>query len=224
VSGAIAVFAKLPRPGQVKTRLCPPFSPEQAASLYACMLDDVLETTAQAARELALVPVLAVHPPAACSELARRAPGYRVLAQRGKDLAERMERAVSVLADQEQGPVLLRGSDSPALAPEVLGDALAALREADLVLSPDRDGGYNLVGLRRPVPGIFRHPMSTPEVLSATLANARKRALRARVLATAFDIDVVEDLHLLAVARREGAARCCLRTLAWLDHNRAWPG
>ena len=58
--------------------------------------------------------------------------------------------------------ILLRGSDSPTLDAEVVREALAALREFDLVLRPDYDGGYSLVGLRRPAAGLFDHPMSTP--------------------------------------------------------------
>lgn len=65
MSGALVVFAKQPLPGQVKTRLCPPFTPEQAADFYACMLDDVLESTLRASAALGLVAVLALLPPEA---------------------------------------------------------------------------------------------------------------------------------------------------------------
>ena len=61
-AGVLVVFAKAPRPGEVKTRMCPPLTPEQAADFYAAMLDDVLEATAEFAPRLGLAPVLAVHP------------------------------------------------------------------------------------------------------------------------------------------------------------------
>jgi rSAM/selenodomain-associated transferase 1 len=223
VTAALVVFAKAPRPGFVKTRMTPPFSPAEACALYVAMLDDVLEASARAAAELGIDPVLAVHPPDACAALARSAPAaFRVIAQRGADLGARMAWAVDELAAGGASPVLIRGSDSPALGPETLIGALAALREHDLVLSPDRDGGYNLVGLCRPMPGLFAHAMSTPSVLDDTLSNARRLGLRYHVLADGFDVDTVEDLAWLAEARRTGAAALCPRTLALLDEWGGW--
>ena len=164
--GAIVVFAKPPRPGLVKTRMSPPLSLEEAAELYASLLDDVLATTAELAAELDLAPIVAVHPPDACAELVDRAPaGYRVMAQRGRDLSERMRWAMLEVAAGGASPILLRGSDCPVLGPQVARQALEALESSDLVLCPDRDGGYNLVGLRTAVSGLFQHPMSTASVL-----------------------------------------------------------
>ncbi len=223
MKGILVVFAKAPRPGEVKTRMTPPLAPAEAAALYACMLDDVLEASAALAAEQGLEPVLAAHPAEACAELARRAPrAFRVVAQRGRDLGARMEWAVAEAAAYGASPVVLRGSDSPALAGAVLGAALEALAEADLALSPDRDGGYQLVALRRPAPGLFAHPMGTPSALEDTLARARSLGLRARLVAPGFDLDTVEDLHWLAEARRAGLALGCRRTLALLDDADLW--
>jgi rSAM/selenodomain-associated transferase 1 len=223
VSGALVVFAKAPRPGAVKTRLCPPFTPAQAAALYACMLDDVLEASAALARRFDLVPVLAVHPPEAVRELGARAPGFEALAQRGPDLSARMENAAADLFARGHAPVLLRGSDSPCLGEATLAAALEALATVDVALCPDRDGGYGLVGLRAPAPGLFAHPMSTASVLRATQRRARAGGLRVAVLETGFDVDTAADLALLAEAREAGAADACPRTLAWLDARRMWP-
>ncbi len=221
--GALVVFAKAPRPGEVKTRMSPPLDPEAAADLYRCMLEDVLELTARVAPELGLEPVLAVHPATAGGELARLAPaGFRVLAQRGPDLGRRMEWAVAEAAAGGARAICLRGSDSPGLGAAALRSALQALEDADLALSPDPDGGYNLVALRRPVPGLFDHPMSTGSVLEETLANARRGGLAARVLAPSFDLDTAADLSLLAEARRSDPGPPCPRTLAWLDRHNLW--
>jgi hypothetical protein len=222
VTAAIIVFAKAPRPGLVKTRMTPPLSPAEAAELYGCLLDDVLDTTAQIARALALDAVLAVHPLEACAELARRAPTpFRVVAQMGPDLSQRMEWAVAEAAAAGLGPVLLRGSDSPALEQAVVEAALGALRESDVVISPDRDGGYNLIGLRRPAPGLFDHPMSTPSALADTLERARRLGLSSRLLPPGFDLDTVGDLRWLAEAKAQGCATCP-RTLAFLDERALW--
>jgi len=222
VRGAILVFAKAPRPGLVKTRMTPPFSPSEAAEFYACLLDDVLEATAESARRLGLDAVVAVHPAEACAEIARRAPPtFRVVAQCGQDLAQRMRWAVSEAAAGGFSPVLLRGSDSPTLGEGTIEEALATLKGADVVISPDLDGGYNLIGLRTPAPALFDHPMSTGSVVADTLASASRLGLRARVLAGGFDLDTAADLRWLAEARRSGTPPCP-RTLSFLDEHALW--
>lgn len=223
--GILVVFAKRPEPGGVKTRLCPPFTPGQAAELYACMLDDVLESSSGDAAQLGLALGLAVHPPDAVEALAARAPqGTWSFAQRGADLGERMAAAVEDAHAAGFAPVLLRGSDSPTLGLDALRAAVEALSRADGVIGPDRDGGYNLIGLRRPVPGLFAHAMSTGRVLEDTRARACAKGLAVELLPHGFDIDTAGDLALLAHARRAGEASRCPRTLAWLDAHDAWCG
>jgi rSAM/selenodomain-associated transferase 1 len=222
--GTIIVFAKVPEVGQVKTRLVPPFSPEQATDLYAAMLADVLAATAEFARALGLAPVVAVHPWERRASIARSAPAdFRFVPQRGQKLAERMTWAVREAAAAGAQQILLRGSDSPTLDAEAVREALAALRKFDLVLRPDSDGGYSLVGLRRPAAGLFEHAMSTRSVLEDTLANAAKLGLRAHVAQTSFDIDTAPDLDRLAAARSTAVTALCPRTLAYLDGNALWP-
>lgn len=221
--GAIAVFAKRPWPGEVKTRLCPPLTPGQAADLYRCMLDDVLEATAEAARALDLEPLLAVSPPAAGAELVRGAPPeFRAIAQHGADLGARMARVAAELAAGGAGPILLRGSDNPALGVDCIAAACRALESAELAIAPDLDGGYGLIGLQRPVPGLFDHPMSTASVLRDTTANAEARGLRVATLDAHFDLDGAADLARLATLRHGPLARLCRRTLAWLDDEGIW--
>jgi rSAM/selenodomain-associated transferase 1 len=223
-AGAIVVFAKVPEPGRVKTRLVPPFSFEQAAEFYAAMLSDILAATAVFSRELGLSPVLAVHPWERRDAVARIAPPeFRIVPQRGRDLAARMAWAAREAAAAGARRILLRGSDSPTLDAAVVAEALDALRELDLVLRPDRDGGYSLVGMRRPCAGLFGHPMSTRSVLEDTLANAERLGLRAFVAEASFDIDTAPDLCDLADARRAGITALCPRTLAYLDDNALWP-
>ena len=222
-AGALVVLAKEPRAGSVKTRLCPPLSPEQAAALQDCMLEDVLAASAGFARALDLEAWLAVHPPSACAALARRAPTpFSVVRQRGQDLAARMGQALREAAAAGHRKVLLRGSDCPLLDEVRLADALAALDAADLAVSPDADGGYNLLALRRPLPQVFDHPMSTGSVLEDTLARARELGLETRVLEGGFDIDTAADLARLHAARDAQGERLCPRTLAYLDREGLW--
>jgi rSAM/selenodomain-associated transferase 1 len=223
-AGTIVVLAKVPEVGRVKTRLVPPFSNEQATDLYAAMLADVLAATAGFSHGLGLTPVVAVHPWERRTAVARIAPaGFRVVPQRGSDLAARMTWAAREAAAAGAQRILLRGSDSPTLDAEAVGEALAALCEFDLVLRPDCDGGYGLVGLRRPTAGLFDHPMSTPSVLADTCANADRLGLRTAVSGASFDIDTVRDLDRLASARSPNVTKLCPLTLAYLDGNALWP-
>ena len=228
--GWLIVFAKAPQPGHVKTRLSPPLSPVEAAELYRCLLLDALDETAAAAVALGCDAVIAVDPPLATEEIASRAPGgFRAIAQDAGELGARMTHVARQAAAAGAPFALLRGSDSPCLDRGVLRDAVVALGAADLVVCPDRDGGYNLVGLgaraleRAASGGLFDHPMSTPTVLRDTLARADHARLRIQRLAPGFDVDRFEDLRWLAAARRCQPGLPCRRTLAFLDERRLWP-
>ena len=219
-AGTLVVFAKAPRPGEVKTRMCPPLTPEQAADLYAAMLDDVLATTADFAQRLSLAPVLAVHPPTACASLARRVPApFRVVRQRGASLSERLDWALLEALATGAHRVLLRGSDSPTLTGDDVASALEAWADHDLALRPDRDGGYTLVGARRRAAGVFSHPMSTGQVLQDTLSRARQLGLSAAVSEAGFDLDTAADLAHLLRTQGKDSDGICPRTLAWLGAN-----
>jgi hypothetical protein len=222
VSGALIVFAKHPEPGKVKTRMCPPFSSEEAADLYAAMLEDVLAASEEMARTCDLVPILAIDPPEQLKAYAARLPSFRVIAQRGGDLSARMENAASELFAAGFAPVLLRGSDSPAMSTEAVASACAELADHDLVICPDRDGGYNLVGFAAPAPGVFDHPMSTGSVLEDTLALAKQRGLQCKVLPAGFDLDTADDFGFLREADAEGKTQHCSRTILFLTERGFW--
>ena len=224
----LAVMAKAPRPGDVKTRLSPPFSLERAARFYAEMLGDVLALSAAAAAELGAEPWIAVAPDDGLDEVAALAPpGFQLHAQRGDGLSQRMEHVLASAAAAGAECLLLRGSDSPALAGEHLRAAREALDEVDVALCPDPDGGYSLVALRTTATagrGLFDHAMSTDRVLDDTLAHARALGLRSTTIAPCFDIDTVGDLAALAVLREQGELAHCERTIAFLDRHDLWGG
>jgi rSAM/selenodomain-associated transferase 1 len=217
VTGVLVVLAKHPEPGRVKTRLCPPLSPEEAAALQSAMLDDVLEASWRHATALGLEPVLAIDPPEAVTRYRARLPeGFRVCAQQGSSLAARMQRVLDDELARGRGPVLLRGSDSPAMDQETLVEALAALERVDLVVSPDPDGGYNLIGLRRAAPGLLGHPMSTDSVMQDTLLSAHRLGLSSEQVSAGFDIDTAADLERLDRAVPPDSAGLYPRTMGWL--------
>jgi len=229
--GAIAVMAKVPCPGHVKTRFCPPLSPSEAAELAGCLLGDVLEATAEMAADLRLSAFVCVEPWSARDDLAQRLAGlgaetaarFTLLRQKGADLGARMGDAFAQVAALGHAPLLLRGSDSPGLDTGEVRAALKGLKEVDLVLRPDQDGGYSLVGSRQAPPeDLFHHAMSHPNVLRQTLARARARGLRVGRLPAGFDLDQLADLCHLAELRAGGGASRCRRTLGFFDARGPW--
>lgn len=214
-AGWLIVFAKAPRPGLVKTRLAPPLDLEQAAALYEAMLDDVLEASAAWAKRFDLEAVLAIHPPDALAEVVPRAlPAFRLQAQRGQDLAQRMANAFAEAAAAGAPFALLRGSDSPALGPDHVEAALGRLEAGDdLVLTPDAGGGYALIGQRRPRRALFDVPMSTRDVLRHTLAIADSLGLQSSTTRATIDLDHVEDLVAIESLDPAESSDLCPRTV-----------
>jgi uncharacterized protein len=195
MTALLIIFAKEPRPGQVKTRLSPPLSPEAAAQLYHRFLQDILDEMARGP-EMRLA--VAFSPPTAQDFFSRLAsPGTDLFPQEGADLGERMARAFARSFAAGFGPVLLRGSDVPDLPAAVVSEANSVLAtgQAQVVLGPATDGGYHLVGLTEPQPALFRGPAwSSSTVLTDTLRLARQLGLRVHLLPPWPDIDTYDDL------------------------------
>ena len=188
----LALFAKAPVPGEVKTRLVPQLSPERAAQLYEAMLGDVLEQhAAEADCELALW----YAPADATDWFAERTPkSFALHPQAGPGLAERMAAAFRFHHAEGFERMVLRGTDSPTLPRARIAEGFAALEHAPVVLCPDRDGGYNLIGLREPHEGLFALEFSRASVLGATLARARELGLACELLPAHHDVDTWDDL------------------------------
>jgi rSAM/selenodomain-associated transferase 1 len=198
----LIVFAKAPVPGQAKTRLIPALGADGAAALAERLLDHAvaacLAACAQAdgcAVELCTTPDTQ-HP--AFQRLART-PGLALSTQGDGDLGARMDRALTRALNTAQAALLI-GTDAPALDAARLQQAAQALEQHDAVFVPALDGGYALVGLRRPAPELFRRmTWSTPQVMADTRERARRAGLRWAELPAVADIDLPADLlHLPA--------------------------
>ncbi len=203
------VFAKSPEPGHVKTRLIPILRAGEAAELHEALLLDTLGVVESCADV-----VIAFTPATGRSTLERLLGRHRRLLPQGPgDLGDRLARVFEQLC-VEGKPVLAVGSDCPGLTADRIGSAAAALRRVDVVLGPALDGGYYLIGLRKPHPELFRNiPWSTPEVLEVTRSCAAEAGLRVELLEPARDLDTPEDLfEWYAGARSEDFAAGYPRT------------
>jgi uncharacterized protein len=197
---AVAIFAKAPTPGAVKTRLCPPLTEHQAAALARCFLRDKI---AQIGDLAGTTPVIAYAPAPERDVFERLAPGFALNPQHGRDLGERMRSALGALLHSGHRAAIATGTDTPTLPAALLQRAvdLAASGDVDLVLGPSEDGGYYLIGVRADYPTLFDDvPWSTPAVLDVTLRRAEEAGLRTALLPTWFDVDTPEDLARLRAA------------------------
>jgi len=189
----LLVTAKAPRPGFVKTRLCPPLGLHLAARLSLAFLQDAIASATAADPTAGLLA-----PAADIDQLAELFPGVPVVPQRGSGLAAALEGAV------QAGATLVSG-DAPGYPPALIRAGLRS--QADLVLGPSRDGGYCLVGMRRFHPAPFRDiSWSTGAVLDQTVAAARAAGLSVELLAPATDVDTVDDLASVDLAEAPATA------------------
>ena len=195
---AVAVMARVPGAGPVKSRLHGALTAAQATALYRCFLLDRLDALAAVPD---VVRVVAFTPPQAHARMAALVPaGFRLLAQEGADLGARLTRLLGGLLGDGHRAALAMDSDSPTLPMAYVAEAarVLAAAEADVVVGPSDDGGYYLIGLRAPRPALFAvMPWSTPAVLPATLARARALSLHVRLLPAWFDVDTAADLRRL---------------------------
>ncbi|MFI0240499.1 DUF2064 domain-containing protein [Streptomyces sp. NPDC016845] len=193
----LIVIAKEPRPGRVKTRLTPPFTPAQAAALAEAALADTLRTVA-AAPAARRVLVLDGEPGPWLP------PGFEVVPQCAGGLDERLAAAFAGC----RGPALLIGMDTPQVTPALLD---VRYDTCDAWFGPALDGGFWALGLAEPDPGLLRGiPMSTPRTGALQRARLVAAGLRVRDLPALRDVDLADDAHAVAELAPHGAFAACL--------------
>ncbi|MBI1879630.1 MAG: TIGR04282 family arsenosugar biosynthesis glycosyltransferase [Chloroflexi bacterium] len=196
-TNALLVVAKRPAPGQTKTRLSPPLSPGQAAALYECFLRDTLDLMRQVPDAQTVIAYLPTLEEAYFTELA---PDFELILQDGPDLGARLDNALTHYLQLGYEQVVIMDSDSPTLPVACLRAAFEALTNgADVVVGPCDDGGYYLIGLKRPAPRLLREvQMSTSHVTADTVALAVAENLRVELLPAWYDVDNAAALSRLA--------------------------
>lgn len=217
---ALLMVAKRPAPGRTKTRLTPPLMPEQAAALYECFLRDTVELMRQVP---GVQPAIAYLPAEERAYFEALAPGFELIRQQGNDLGERLDNALNHYLSRDYTRVTIMNSDGPNLPVAFVAGAFQALDDgADVVLGPSDDGGYYLIGLKRPAPRLLREVrMSTPEVLADTLHLAAQENLRVALLPAWYDVDDSDSLARLRAELAEAPSGVARHTRAMLQAT-AW--
>ena len=209
---ALVVFAKAPIPGQAKTRLCPPLTPDEAATVHGSFVIDTLERTRTAVTKFRLSAdrYLACAPSSALAffKIMEERQAVRLLDQEGDDLGARMHGVFEKLFAGGYGRVIIVGTDVPSLPLSAYQEAIELLSRHDLVLGPAVDGGYYLIGLKKSAAALFDDiPWSTDRVLALTMERAAGLGLIVGQLPEWRDVDTIEDLKTLIEASRLDARK-----------------
>jgi len=198
---ALGLMAKAPFAGEVKTRLVPPLTPEEAAALNVCFLRD-MAANIQAVSKTEAASGLVVYTPAGSESAFERVlpRGFNLLTQRGASLGERLCNATDDLLRQGYGAVCLINSDSPTLPKAILIRAIESLATGGdrVVLGAAEDGGYYLIGLKHAHRNLFNEiAWSTSDVLARTKQRAAEIDLPVELLPSWYDVDDAETLNRL---------------------------
>lgn len=216
---ALILMAKAPLPGQVKTRLCPPFTKADAAALYTCLLEDTAEEMARLKR---VHRYLFYHPPGSEGHF-RRDPfsGFESLPQSGQNLGERMATAFETAFDRGCSRAVLVGADCPLLSAPLVRVAFRELASAaGAVFGPSDDGGFYLIALSSHNPSLFQGvDWGTGAVLSEVSLRCRAAGISYALLSSGFDIDTADDVASLARWARTHSSPACPRTRRWLTSH-----
>ena len=195
----IILFAKAPVPGEVKTRLSPHLSPEDAALVQEAFIFDTLATL-QRCKEVDLY--LSCHPSVKHPfyEKAQMRFSLKLIDQGAGDLGDRMRRVISQLKSEGYDELVVLGSDSPSIPVEMIEDSFERLKKSDLVIGPSIDGGYYLIGFSGELPPIF-HGINwgSESVFNETMTRLKDSKIDCSVLPYWYDVDTIKELRFLEI-------------------------
>ncbi len=218
MEASLIVVAKRPDPGFTKTRLCPPFTPGEAAQFYRCLMLDTLDL---AARLQGVAHCVAYDPVGAHSYFQSLVPeGFSLIPQQGADLGERLANTLNDRFQRGFRKAVVMNSDGPTLPLSFLEEAFRQLQHNDITLGMGHDGGYYLIGMKQLHPELFENiAWSSDRVISQTLDACRRLRLKVHQLPQWYDVDVGHDLQQLRsdLAKNPSAAP---RTGAYLQRWR----
>lgn len=202
MSRCLIIFAKEPEKGKVKTRLSSCLSDAQALNLYKAFLKDTISIARKInCEEKILAYEAGSKQPEYLHKVASR---FRFYKQKGMNLGEKLHNAFKFAGSNGAERTIVIGSDSPALPAERIADAFAYLNMNDLVIGPSIDGGYYLIGLKRPCPELFRGiTWSSETVMGDTVKKAKTLNKTIAILRKYYDVDDSYSLDVLKRALRE---------------------
>lgn len=183
---AIAIIARRPELGKVKSRLAADLGEIKTFAVYSYLLNHTMHEAALSTKHCFLF---------LTGEGVLDTEGFSVEEQSGNDLGARMEDAISRCLQQGAHKVVLIGSDIAEMSHEIIQKAFLALDSSDIVLGPSVDGGYYLIGMKQIWPVFNEMEWSTSQVLANTMSRASFVNATVHLLEKLNDIDTLHDLQ-----------------------------
>jgi rSAM/selenodomain-associated transferase 1 len=191
----LVIVAKGPVPGKVKTRLSSHLSASQASELYTLFIQDMIEEMTHLSENALAIAYTPKHAEPIFKKML--AHPIQLFPQQGADLGERLAHIFQRMFHEGYEQVHIINSDSPDLSHRLVRQSIRLLKDpkTDVVLGPCSDGGYYLVGLKRPIPELFTQmPWSTDQIFQKTLARSQSLGLRCALVGSWYDIDTYDDM------------------------------
>lgn len=201
----LLIFAKYPQPGNVKTRLVPPFTFEEAAALYRAFLLDAVGILR--ALDPMIEPVLYITDAEEIGSMRELISEcgedpVQIRVQQGAELGDRLLNAFSDAFEDGRTRVCAIGTDHPTLPTDYINEGFHALCQHDLTIGPADDGGYYLIGMRSMRPEIFQGmPYSQPGLYERTMRKGAELDLDVYTLPLWYDVDDLQSLRRLYAER-----------------------
>jgi rSAM/selenodomain-associated transferase 1 len=203
---ALVIFARMPRPGEVKTRLGQALGMERAAELYKSFAEHAF-TIGRTMREKGSAVYVSYNPGAHREDMiAWVGREVHLVPQEGKTLGDRMHNAFDITFSEGSARTVIIGTDVPELNVQTIEQAFHTLDSNDVVLGPSTDGGYYLIGMKPPTKEVFEGiRWSSADVFSGTLLHIHRLNLSLAQLPVLADIDTMQDYE--AYLRRIGTTQ-----------------
>lgn len=218
---ALILMTRIPIPGKTKTRLMETMTGNECVDLHMAFLKDLFNTFDRLKEELDIY--ITYTPDNSLDIIENIIPKYiKTFPQKGEDLGDRMHNAIDNLLSMGYENVILIGSDIPDISPMDINTAFEILKEKDIVLGPSYDGGYYLVGMKKPNNGIFHisKRWGGLSVLESTIDIANNQGLSIGLSSKYRDIDTKEDLfEFMKTYENESDARA-LNTIQFIKEWR----
>ena len=215
MKNAIIIMAKVPRAGNVKTRLQPHLSSAECVLLSEAFLEDAINKAQSRPNNL----IIAFSPNSERDYFAKFENNFTLVAQKGENLGEKMFNAFQFAFEQNSDAVVMIGTDSPNFPAEFIDRAFESLQNFDAVLGETEDGGFYLIGLRTLRSEIFADvEWSSAKTFVQTAGNIKKIGLRICYLPLWYDVDFPADLIKLRNNLRENSD-IAPKTFQWLKKN-----
>lgn len=199
MKAALVLMSRAPIPGKTKTRLQSHLKPDECAELHRAFLKDISNKLENIKKQYQTLDLFLSYTPEGSENLFDDLIGdnFNLILQKGKDLGARMYNSISEAYSKTDEPVIVTGSDLPSLPAEIITEAVAALKEKDLVIGPAVDGGYYLIGMQTPHPFLFAsNEWGSDLVLIKTLKLAAEHNLQIHFLPEWYDVDTFNELLL----------------------------